>query len=272
MMGLQRRASANPGSAKARASLDEVRRNWTKLGKADPLWAVCVDGSRKGGRWDPAELFATGRGEIADALASLDRLGMCRRREHALDFGCGVGRLTAALADHFTAVTGVDISLPMLAEARRHSPAGERATFVHNDSPDLRQFADSSVDLVYSSLVLQHLPPALTATYLAEFARIVRPGGVIALLVPVAHLRTPRGIVYAYAPRRLIAWAQLSVCGYPAPMRMHTLTAASVRGIMEPLGARLTATERHPGYGGHWQMATHFIAAPPAPPDIDVHP
>jgi len=252
----------NLATVKAQDGIDEVRRNWTRLGKIDPFWAVCVDDSRRGGRWDPAELLATGRQEISGAVANLDRLGLCPKRERALDFGCGVGRLTAPLADHFATVTGVDISEPMLAQARRLKPAGKQCAFVHNDAPDLRLFADACFDFVYSSLVLQHLPPALTVKYLAEFVRIVRPDGAIALLVPVAHLRTPHGLVYAYAPYRMIAWFQLSIFGYPAPMRMHVLPPAQVRGVVEPLGARLAASEKHPGYGGHWRMATHFIAAP----------
>jgi len=259
---IRQRWSPPSASVKVRDALGEIGRNWTRLGEADPLWAVCVDGSRRGGRWDPAELLATGRREIAAAMANVDGLRLCARREHALDFGCGVGRLTAALTDHFTAVTGVDISSPMLAEARRLNPAGARATFVHNDAPDLRLFADASFDLVYSSLVLQHLPPELAHRYLAEFVRIARPGGAIAILVPTAHLRTARGLAYAYAPNQLIGWLQRSVFGYPAPMRMHTLPARVVRRVIEPVGARFVASQQHQGYGGHWRMATHFIAVP----------
>ncbi len=265
MIGHARRGSADLVAGTRRDPLGEVRTSWAKLGQTDPLWAVCVDHSRRGGRWDPAQLLASGRREVGDAIAVLDRLGLCARRERALDFGCGVGRLTAALTDHFAAVTGVDISAPMLAQARAINSAVTRCTFLSNDAPDLRLFADGSFDLVYSSLVLQHLPPPVAARYLAEFARVVRAGGAIALLVPERHLRTPRGFAYAYAPQRVIAWFQLSVFGYPAPMRMHALPAGRVKRVVEPLGARLIASERHPGYGGHWRMAMHFVAAPSVP-------
>ena len=252
-----------PGKgARDRASaqaLRELRSDWTRLGEADPLWAVCVDPDRRGGRWDLEEFNATGRAEIAAALAHLDQLGLCRRRETALDFGCGVGRLTAALAAEFGEPTGVDISWPMLEQAARINAADGRCRYVHNDTADLGPFPDASFDLVYSSLVLQHIPPALAGSYLAEFVRVLRPGGAIMLLVPVAHARTLRGAVYALAPHQVTGWIQRRVFGYPAPMRMHTLPARRVRQVAEPLGATLVDSVPHPGYGGHWRMALHIV-------------
>lgn len=250
---------------RASQRLAGLHRDWTRLGEADPLWAVCVDPARRGGRWDPQEFLASGRAEIADAIQQLDRLGLCAgRRDAALDFGCGAGRLTGALATCFATVTGVDISLPMLEQARALHAGNERCHFVPNDSLTLSAFADGSFDLVYSSLVLQHMPPSLAEGYLAEFIRVLRPGGAIVILVPAAHLRTVRGVVYAWAPRRLTGLIQRKVFGYPAPMQMHALPARLVRRLAGAHGGRLAASEPHPGYGGHWVMVQHFIVKDPA--------
>jgi len=156
-------------------------------------------------------------------------------------------------------VTGVDISPSMLGHARKLHADNPRCRFAQNDSLDLQAFPSGSFDLVYSGLVLQHMPAALAGGYLAEFVRVVRPGGAIVILVPETHLRTPRGIVYAYAPRRLIGLVQRRVYGYPAPMRMHTLPASRVRGLVEPHGARIVASIPKQAYGGHWRMTEHFI-------------
>jgi SAM-dependent methyltransferase len=257
-MNLEAPGKGAERGASARA-LNDLRSDWTRLGEADPLWAVCVDPARKGGRWDLREFNATGRAEITSALEYLDRLGLCRRRERALDFGCGVGRLTVALAAEFGEATGVDISRPMLEQAARINGADGRCRYVHNDSADLRAFPDASFDLVYSSLVLQHIPPALARGYVAEFVRVLRPGGAIMILVPVAHARTLRGVVYAFAPHQVTGWIQRRLFGYPAAMRMHTLPARRVRQIVEPLGATLADSVPHPGYGGHWRMALHIV-------------
>ncbi len=245
----------------ARRRLAGLRHDWTRLGQADPLWAVCVDRAKQGGRWDIGEFLASGRAEIAAAIADLDRLGLCARRDEALDFGCGVGRLTAALAVHFGSVTGVDISPSMLGHARDLHAADPRCRFVQNDRLDLQAFPSGSFDLVYSSLVLQHMPTALAGGYLAEFARVLRPGGAIVILVPETHLRTLRGRVYTYAPHRLIGLVQRRVYGYPAPMRMHTLPGSRVRRLIEPHGARLVASIPKEAYGGHWRMTAHFMVS-----------
>lgn len=238
--------------------LADLRRDWTALGEADPFWAVCVDPAKRGGLWDVDEFLASGRAEIIEALTDLDKLGLTAPRHDALDFGCGVGRLTAALAEHFDAVTGVDISPSMLGHARALHATNARCHFVHNDRPDLSIFPNDSFDLVYSSLVLQHMAPALSDSYLAEFVRIVRPGGSIAIVVPQKHVRTPHGLVYAHAPQALVAWLQRTVYGFPAPMYMHTVPIIRVRRVVEPLGARLVGSAPRL-LPGHWVMSAHFI-------------
>jgi ubiquinone/menaquinone biosynthesis C-methylase UbiE len=242
-----------------RHSLAELRRDWTTLGQVDPLWAICVDPARRGGGWNLDDFLATGRAEIDEAMAELGRLGLCTRRDSALDFGCGVGRLTSALSRYFQNVTGVDISPPMLDQARTILANDPGCRVVLGDGPDLAWFGDKSFDLVYSGLVLQHMAPGLADAYLAEFVRVVRPGGAIVVVVPEAHLRTPRGLVYAYAPHRVIAWLQRTVFGYPAPMRMYEVPARRLRRVVEPGGGRLVASQPHPIRGSHWRMVRHFI-------------
>jgi SAM-dependent methyltransferase len=235
-----------------------LRRDWTTLGEVDPLWAVYVDPVKRGGRWQVEEFLATGRQEVGVAITELDRLGLAARRESALDFGCGVGRLTATLSGHYEAVTGVDVSPSMLEHARRIHAANDRCHFVYNDQPDLSQFADDTFDLAYSSLVLQHLTPGLSDGYVRELVRVVRPGGAVVLIVPERHLRTPRGLVYAYAPPSLISWMQQSVFGYPAPMRMQNVPAGRISSLVKPLGAQLVRSQPRP-WPGHWLMVAHYI-------------
>jgi len=204
--------------------------------------------------------MASGRAEIAAALDRLDQLGICRARSGALDFGCGVGRLTGALGDYFDSVTGVDISLSMLDVARSLLAGRPGCRVVHNASPDLKIFPDESFDLVYSSLVLQHMPRVLASAYLAEFVRVTRPGGAVVILVPERPKVTAAGAVYALTPRCFTGLVQRTIFGYPAPMQMTTLPARRVRREVERCGARLIASDPRSGVGQHWQMRCHFIA------------
>ena len=91
-------------------TLDALAAHWTRLGEADPLWAVSVAPGTRGGRWDVEEFFATGRREVDAALGRAAEFGLRPRRGRALDFGCGVGRLSAALARHADELVVVDIA------------------------------------------------------------------------------------------------------------------------------------------------------------------
>lgn len=98
--------------------------------------------------------------------------------QRVLDVGCGPGAGTAALRERFPRadVLALDLALPMLRAAARH--AGEPPAFarVAGDAQAL-PIADASVDLVHSNLCLQWCEdPGLA---LAEFRRVLRPGGLL---------------------------------------------------------------------------------------------
>lgn len=103
----------------------------------------------------------------------------------ALDVGSGPGSVTASLAR--TAgpgglALGVDISEPMLARAVR-AEAGPQVGFLRADAQRL-PLRDHTIDAAVSIAVLQLIPdPAAT---LSEIARVLRPGGRLALMVPTA--------------------------------------------------------------------------------------
>ena len=106
----------------------------------------------------------------------------------ALDVGSGPGSVTASLA-HAAGpdglALGVDISEPMLARAVR-AAAGPQVGFLRADAQRL-PLRDETVDAAVSIAVLQLIPdPAAT---LSEIARVLRPGGRLAVLVPT--LRPP---------------------------------------------------------------------------------
>jgi SAM-dependent methyltransferase len=167
--------------------LRDLQRHWDTFGRTDPYWAILTDPARRGDRWDLEAFFATGAEEIAAHMEVAARRGVPRRRGRALDFGCGAGRLTQALAGHFAAVVGVDVAPSMVALARAHNRHGARCTYVVNDRPDLRDFADASFDLIYTGRVLQHIEPRYSVSYLREFVRVLAPGGFLSFDLPSEH-------------------------------------------------------------------------------------
>lgn len=105
--------------------LNELQDHWDRFGQVDPLWAILTDPSKKNGRWDLAEFFQTGVEEIQTNLRHAMTLHPVPRRR-ALDFGCGVGRLTQALGEVFEQADGVDIAPSMVALANQYNRHGDR--------------------------------------------------------------------------------------------------------------------------------------------------
>jgi SAM-dependent methyltransferase len=160
---------------RAPRELEKLHRTWERLARVDQLRSILA----RGENWDEDEFFATGEREIGEVTRYLRELGLPARWDRALDFGCGVGRLSRALAAHFAAVLGVDLSESMIEDARQLNADYPNCEFKHNRRPDLSALEPCSFDLIYSNITLQHMPPDLAKGYMAEFLRVVAPDGLV---------------------------------------------------------------------------------------------
>jgi ubiquinone/menaquinone biosynthesis C-methylase UbiE len=225
--------------------IDKQRRIWEGHGKTDPLWAVLTDPRYKGGKWDAKKFYATGEKEISAVFKKLKSLRINFRKNNALDFGCGAGRLTKALAKRFSKVTGVDISEPMIAAAQKYVK-GRGIKFVINASNRLEGLKDGSADFVYAGIVLQHIPPALSSNYIKEFMRALKPGGLAVFNIP-AQCRVPlaKRVRYALRIRTRVKEALnfLRLARFenfdPHPIAMHVKKPRQVEQIAKQAGGRV---------------------------------
>ncbi|MFQ6006078.1 MAG: class I SAM-dependent methyltransferase, partial [Woeseia sp.] len=172
-------------------ALKDVQITYEDYGRKDPFYAALSRRDAKGNRWDADEFFASGRNEIADAMNHLTRLGVVVARGRAMDFGCGVGRLTQALCEEFDEAVGVDISCSMIECAEKHNNFGDRCIYRVNTTDDLKLLDSASFDFVYSNLSLQHSPPEASSRYIAEFFRVLRPGGIALFQIPSGPRHEP---------------------------------------------------------------------------------
>ena len=115
--------------------------------------------------------------EIVDRMLDVVDLSL-NPDEHILDIGCGVGRLTRALADRAKRVYGLDVSTEMLKLAAGHNADLANVEWLHGDGRGLGVVEDAAVDGCFSHVVFQHIPdPAITLNYVREMGRVLRPGG-----------------------------------------------------------------------------------------------
>ena len=173
------------------------RSRWERLAR-DPYYAVINAESNRSNRFDDEArqtLVDSGERDVAETIDEVRRwLAPDFRPRQAVDFGCGVGRLTIPLARVCGHVTGIDISEAMLVEARRNCrEAGvDNATFVNSNeyfsqAPETRV----PVDFVHAFIVFQHIPPRAGMWLARELVGRLRPGGIGALHFTYAR-RAPR--------------------------------------------------------------------------------
>jgi cyclopropane fatty-acyl-phospholipid synthase-like methyltransferase len=93
-----------------------------------------------------------------------------------LDFGCGWGRIARFFLRETEELWGIDVSERVIEVCRHTIPRG---TFQLTERFGPSVFAEASFDLVYAYSVFSHLSETCHASWIADFARILRPGGVL---------------------------------------------------------------------------------------------
>lgn len=238
--------------------LDDVQRHWNEWGRRDPYFAIISRPDRRGNRWDLDEFFRTGVDDIDAMLGWLQKLHVPVEPGRVLDFGCGVGRLTQALARTFAECDGVDIAPSMIERARELNQFGDRVRYHVNDRNDLTLFEDGSFDLVYSIIVLQHIEPVYSMAYVREFARILAPGGVVVFQLPSHALAADE------QPARIAAIAD-DVCRAEIVPTETALDIEAGADVQLAVSVHNTSSEEWPNdwyvtLGNHWRTADGAVA------------
>jgi len=161
-----------------------LQNKWNKFGQDDPLWAILSEVNKKNKKWDKKEFFKTGEYEIDNIIKYINSFGLNVHTNRALDFGCGVGRLTQQLANYFEEVHGVDISQSFLDLANEYNQNKEKIYYHLNENSDLKLFSNSYFNFIYTNITLQHIKPKISKKYIREFLRILNPGGVLIFQLP----------------------------------------------------------------------------------------
>jgi ubiquinone/menaquinone biosynthesis C-methylase UbiE len=245
--------------------LRNLQRDWEDLGSIDPLWAILSDNTRRHGGWDLQEFMTTGQQEVAQLLARASSYGLPIRHDRALDFGCGIGRLTRALASVFEEAVGVDISASMIDHARRINSDVSNCAFVHNVKRDLSILNDASFDLVYTRIVLQHMPDRHTAAmYVQELVRVLRPGGLLVFeipeKIPLRHRLQLRRRLYQTLRRLGVGSAPLYRRLSLHPIRMIDMPEEQAIQIVRAAGGTVLAVDA--GMVNHTSMEdrTYYVS------------
>ena len=214
------------------ASIKNLQKNWEGFAKKDPLWAICTYPDKIKNKWNLEDFFLTGKKEIDTVWKYLKFIRQPVNTKTALDFGCGVGRLTQALSKHFDSCYGVDISATMIKLAKKFNKFSKKCHYIVNETNNLSVFQDNYFSFIYSSIVFQHIPPKHTEKYLKEFVRVLKPGGLIVFQIPESF----KGKRAFTLNLKTLIGKLLVALGIGYKMEMHYITEKNVRNLVAPAG------------------------------------
>ena len=241
-------------------------REWDKLGRADPYFGVLADPAFRTSELTAAArdaFFEQGERDVREVVDTMRQLtGGEFRPSRALDFGCGVGRLTIPLARVAEQVVAVDASSAMLDEARANcSRAGLTNVTFALSTPGLPG-ADGPFDFIYSYIVFQHIPPRLGYGLLdAMLDRLAPQAGGMLHFTFARQSTMVRRIVHRLRRSSRIAHALINVVqrrplGQPL-MAMFEYDIAYVLESLQRRGCERVAG-RLTNHGGHLGVSLFF--------------
>lgn len=273
------------------SSLGEVKSSWNRFAESDAMGAVMT-----GEEWDEDAFYRTGLSDIDSLMEEAQDVYPDLQLGEALDFGCGLGRLSFGLARRFKRVTGIDISNEMIERAASNSRAPENVTFVLNEDDHLKRLDSNAYDFVLSLIVLQHMPRKFARSYIAEFLRIARPGGLAVFQLPTrkrrrkkAKLRLwdgkpldwdkpsipklcyraawrglrwiPRWIVHSIHQSETWCWLYYAWQQRKgnAVMQMNTMSIASIKRLVQKNGGTVLDVREDARAGDEYESHTFFV-------------
>jgi SAM-dependent methyltransferase len=150
--------------------------DWDAIANAHPFYGVLAAERFRDETMTPADIdtfYEWGRVDVEKAIEPYRRMTGADFAPHrALDFGCGVGRMSFAMRKYAREVVGVDVA-PRMLEVAREQAAARNVTDVEFRSA----LPSEPVDWVASMIVLQHIPPARGHRILEQLVALLNPGG-----------------------------------------------------------------------------------------------
>lgn len=162
--------------------MNKIEKKWEYFGGTNPYFAVLtLDEFKKENLNDAAleDFFKSGDEYVERIWLDIENIFQPNfNPRKALDFGCGVGRITLPLAKHCEMVVGVDISENMLKEARQNAEKFSLSNieFLKGDN-DLTKVS-GKFDFVHSFIVFQHIKPEIGEKIFKKLVEMLSDDGI----------------------------------------------------------------------------------------------
>jgi SAM-dependent methyltransferase len=156
--------------------VEKMRREWDARARENSRYYI-VNSQKE---WSDEEFAQSGTQSVAHYVLT-DMGNVCQGKDpramRVLDFGCGEGRVTRALAAIFGEVEGVDISGEMVARARAQLSGLPNVRIHQTNGRDLDVLGDAMYDFAFCFSVFHHIPgKGLIENCIREVGKHLRPG------------------------------------------------------------------------------------------------
>jgi SAM-dependent methyltransferase len=233
---------------------DRIREAWTHLGQVRPHHSVLTrqDYLPESINEESIESFyASGVREVSTIDAILRRHGFSHPElKICVEYGCGLGRVTFALATMFKTIHAYDISPNHLTLARRRAAEkGLRNVQFHLCSADAITEELEPCDFFYSCIVFQHNPPPIMRELIAASLRSLRAGGVAIFQAPIY------GTGYSFRIKDYLAGPQ------QLDIEMHCIPQQTVFSLIAEADCRVLEVREDGWIGapGRWISNTFVV-------------
>ena len=164
--------------------MSSTDQNWEKWGQSDPYFAVLTYdrfNKKNLNRESKTEFFNLGERDVDDFLNYAMKIDQDYLIDTAVDFGCGVGRLTIPIAKKARRAIGLDVSASMLKEAHANTPPELRKNLSFKKANDSLENLPRNYNFVTSLHVFQHMPKSRGYAIANKLLHNLDEGGFAAL-------------------------------------------------------------------------------------------
>ena len=230
--------------------------DWELIARTEPMWGVLSTDRFLAKNLTPEtrqEFFDSGVAHAKKMLERAEALLGPIAKGTAIDFGCGVGRMTIPLSRSFREVIGIDASPSMLRLTEENCARQGVSNARTIASADVSSLPPQSVDFINSLIVFQHIPEPEGQAIFRSLLSTLRVGGAASVHFVIANLST-QDYRERYVHKVPLA------DGGTAEMQMNVYDFNALAGLLHRAGVMSFCAdfEQH---GGHLGCILYFRRA-----------
>jgi len=239
---------------------------WDRLASNDAYWAVLTDRTKNDR--DLRSFFVSGQRDIVKIKEFMLRAGIDFPVGHALDYGCGVGRLSRALHESFDSVTGVDVSKSMLTKARELHPDDQYSIRFLNTVDFFKE--TKKFDFILSLITLQHIDKAHMIPIIKHLGNSLSDHGKLVFQLPsrpkgleaIHHWvrRSPLNLLHRFYSFLKGFILRRGVKQIEESMDMDGLSRNTVAEVLHSVGLKIVHCEEDHSAGPHWESFIYIVS------------